>query len=68
MKMMNETEDLHNVSEVAQQLRFTTATVYGLIKTGQLRAYRIGGGRSLRIPASAANELLANSEKRTVTV
>jgi excisionase family DNA binding protein len=64
---MNQTDDLFNVREVASKLKLTTTTVYGLIKTDQLRAYRIGGGRSLRIPADAINELLANSEKRTVT-
>jgi excisionase family DNA binding protein len=64
---MNQTDNLLNVQEVAQKLRLTPATVYGMIKTDRLRAYRIGGGRSLRIPADAINELLANSEKRTVT-
>jgi excisionase family DNA binding protein len=59
---MNETDNLLNVQEVAEKFRITTQTVYGLIKTDQLRAYRIGEGRSLRIPANAVNELLASHE------
>ena len=36
------------VAEVAQQLRVSNMTVYRLVKSGQLRALRVGRGYRLR--------------------
>tara|TARA_R100000664_G_scaffold25712_1_gene35736 strand:+ start:2639 stop:2857 length:219 start_codon:yes stop_codon:yes gene_type:complete len=50
---------LLSVVEVAQRLRVSSRTVQRLIRSQQLRAYRVG--RQLRIPELAITELLRNT-------
>lgn len=50
-------EPTYNALFVAEHLGVSRAMVYDLIKTGELRALRIG--RLIRIPASALDEFLA---------
>ncbi len=49
--------ELMTVSEVAERLRVSTMTVYRLIKSGELRALRIG--KSYRISAEDFDAYLA---------
>jgi excisionase family DNA binding protein len=60
MKMINE---VLSVKEVALKLHYHPATVYGLIKNNELEAYRIGEGRTIRIPAEAVTRLLVGNKK-----
>ncbi len=54
-----------NAIEVAQRLRVSRSTVYNLIASGRLTAYRNGGGKSrprgVRIPESAVEAYLNGS-------
>jgi|TARA_R110000787_G_scaffold70165_2_gene155996 excisionase family DNA binding protein len=50
---------LLSVVEVALRLRVSSRTVQRLIRSQQLRAYRVG--RQLRIPELAITELLRNT-------
>ncbi len=48
------------VEEVAKALRVNTKTVYGLVKRGQLRAFRVG--RALRCRRSEIDRFIKASE------
>lgn len=48
-------EEIYTPREVARMFRVSTATVWRLIRKGEIRAIRIGG--QYRIPASAISEL-----------
>lgn len=54
-----------NAMEVADRLRVSRSTVYNLIASGRLTAYRNGGGkvrpRGVRIPESAVDAYLNGS-------
>jgi excisionase family DNA binding protein len=53
---------LLTVAEVAAALRVDVSTVYRAVREGRLRAVRLGGpGSSVRIPASALEELLSTA-------
>jgi excisionase family DNA binding protein len=65
--MMNELSDFLSVREVAVKLNYHPATVYGLIKKGELEVCRIGEGRTIRIPASAVTRLLSGNKQGGVT-
>ena len=52
-----EPERLSRVEDVARRWGVSRTSVYGLIKSGDLRSLRIGGSR--RIPASAEAEFVA---------
>ncbi|MFP3041209.1 helix-turn-helix domain-containing protein [Treponema primitia] len=58
----NLADNLISVRALSIKLNLTPATIYSMIKSEKLRAYRIGGGRSLRIPADAVSELLATNK------
>jgi excisionase family DNA binding protein len=62
------TEPLLNVREAAQMLRVSVRTVYGLIESGRLPAYRVGGQLRLSRDALAAwllEQATRTPEKRT---
>jgi excisionase family DNA binding protein len=61
--MMNELSDLLSVREVAIKLHYHPATVYELVKKNALESYRIGQGRTIRIPAEAITRLLAGNKQ-----
>ncbi|GHT98980.1 hypothetical protein FACS1894142_6030 [Spirochaetia bacterium] len=65
---MNELNELLSVNEVAAKLHYHPATVYALVKENRLEAYRIGEGRTIRIPAAAVTRLLAGNNKQEITV
>ena len=50
---------LWTVSEVAQHMRVSNMTVYRLIKSGELRAIRVG--KNYRIPSSHLDEFFAGA-------
>lgn len=54
---MSENPNL-TVADVAQIRRVTTKTVHNWIKSGALRAYYIGPGKTIRIAESDLNALL----------
>ncbi|GHV02139.1 hypothetical protein FACS189485_01860 [Spirochaetia bacterium] len=64
---MNELE-LLSVKEAAAILRYHPVTIYELVKKNQIEACRIGGGKTIRIPAAAVTRLLAGNNKQEVTV
>jgi excisionase family DNA binding protein len=51
-----------DVREVAQRLKVSTKTVYGLIAAGRLRFKRLGKQRAIRVTQKALDEYL-NSEE-----
>ncbi|GHV16124.1 hypothetical protein FACS189493_1370 [Spirochaetia bacterium] len=63
---MNELE-LLSVRETAVRLNYHPATIYGLIKKNELEHYRIGAGRTIRIPAAAVTRLLASNKQGVIT-
>ena len=65
--MMSELNEFLSVRETAAKLHYHPATVYGLIKKNELEAYRIGEGRTIRIPAAAVTRLLAGNKHEGVT-
>jgi excisionase family DNA binding protein len=52
-------EDWFGPAEVAARLKVSRATVYALVKSGQLRHRRVG--LQIRVPLSAVHEFLAGS-------
>lgn len=60
------TDPLLRVADVAKKLNVHVSTVYRLADSGRLRAHALGGGmhrrRGLRIPASAVDALLRETE------
>lgn len=50
--------DFKSVGETAEFLGISTYSVYNLIKTGQLKSYKIVG--KLKIPMSSIQEYLAS--------
>jgi excisionase family DNA binding protein len=50
-----------DVREVAQRLKVSTKTIYGLIAAGRLRSKRLGKQRAIRVTQKALEEYL-NSE------
>lgn len=54
-------EELLKVRQVADELQWSTKSVYKRIKDGSLRAYRLYG--EWRIPRSAINEMLRGESK-----
>lgn len=52
------TERLLKIEQVAERLQYSKATVYRLIRGGQLRAVRLGQGSPWRVPDSAIAELI----------
>ena len=51
-------ERLFNVSEAARYLAVSRRTVYDLVASGELPAYRVGG--AIRLSPAAVNEWLAS--------
>jgi excisionase family DNA binding protein len=64
---MSELNDLLSVREVAIKLHYHPATIYELVKKNELEAYRIGEGRTIRIPAAAVTRLLAGNKQGVIT-
>lgn len=56
MQMMQISKTLLHVSDVASLLGYSSHTIYHLIKTGQLIAYKNDGGKAWKIPASAVED------------
>ena len=50
----------HTPEEAARVLRLSRTTIYELLKSGQLRSYKVG--RSRRIPATALAEFVASRD------
>jgi len=48
----------YTVAEVAQMMRVSGMTIYRLIRSGELRALRVG--HSYRVPAQALEQFLAD--------
>jgi excisionase family DNA binding protein len=58
--MSTNATELMTVSEAAIVLRVSAATVYRLVKAGDLPGVHLGGpGSSIRIPADALAEMVA---------
>ena len=57
--MPNIEEVMHTIKEVATYLKVSERTIQRLIKSGQLRAYTVGGQR--RIPPAALRRYLDSS-------
>lgn len=53
MRIMQLSKTLLHVSDVASLLGCSSHTVYNLIKTGQLTAYKDARGKAWKIPVSA---------------
>ena len=53
MRIMQLPKTLLHVSDVASLLGCSSHTVYNLIKTGQLTAYKDAGGKAWKIPVSS---------------
>lgn len=53
MRIMQLSKTLLHVSDVASLLGYSSHTVYNLIKTKQLTAYKDTGGKAWKIPVSA---------------
>jgi excisionase family DNA binding protein len=51
-----------DVREVAQRLKVSTKTVYGLIAAGRLRSKRLGKQRAIRVTQKALEEYLSSEE------
>lgn len=52
-----------NVAQSAQRLNVSTATIYGLINSGQLRCHRIGTRRGvIRVSEDNIREFLESSQ------
>lgn len=45
MLAMTEVDSMLDIEEVALKLRISESTIRGLVRSGKLRAYRIGGKR-----------------------
>ncbi|GHJ21655.1 helix-turn-helix domain-containing protein [Streptomyces albus] len=64
-----DTDPFLTATEAARRLRISRSTVYNLVSAGALRSHRMGQGkvrpRGLRIPASAVDEYLRNSQTPT---
>ncbi|MGN8890786.1 helix-turn-helix domain-containing protein [Dysosmobacter sp. HCP28S3_G4] len=58
MENVKTAETYYTVKEAAEILKTNTSSIYQLVKTGRLRAARIGK-RSIRIPASSFDALLS---------
>jgi excisionase family DNA binding protein len=55
-----------NVEQTAKRLNVSTATIYGLVNSGQLRCHRIGTGRGvIRVSEDNIREFLASSQSQT---
>lgn len=61
MRIMQLSKTLLHVSDVASLLGYSSHTVYNLIKTKQLTAYKDAGGKAWKIPVSAV-EAYVNSK------
>ncbi len=46
-------DDFMTVKDVCELLKVSRGTVIGLIRTGELKAFKLGSGRSWRITRSA---------------
>lgn len=55
----NDSDVLYTIDEVMELLKLTRATVHGLIKSGKLKAVKIG--RLLRVPRKFYLEFLEKS-------
>jgi excisionase family DNA binding protein len=64
---METNDEILSVKEVALKLHYHPKTIYDLIKKNELEAYRIGDGRTIRIPAAAVTRLLAGNKQGVVT-
>ena len=58
---MNATQTLLTPAEAGQALRFSTATIYSKIKSGELAAFRVGN--RYRVPAEAVDRLLTGTSR-----
>jgi len=54
----------YKVTEVAEYLSLSTNTVYKMVRTGEIRAYRLGG--QWRITRDAIDELRTKRSNRHV--
>lgn len=60
--------NLRTVKEVSHELRVSLNTVYGLVESGQLRAFRVGLGRGrVLIAEGAVEEYLRSVEVNGVS-
>lgn len=60
------TERLLKPEQAGELLQFSKATVYDLIRAGQLRAVRLGAGGHWRVPESAIAEFIADLDSNQV--
>lgn len=54
----------YKASEVAKMLKVNPCTVFTWINEGKLRAIRLAGGQTIRIPEDALKEFLGETEIR----
>ena len=52
---------LYTVEEVAEILKFSTFTIYKLVKSGELKAVKLTGGRRWRVTDAHLREYLENN-------
>ena len=57
--------DLLTATDVADTLKVDVRVVWGLLKSGELRGFQVGGRKMWRIEASALEDYIARQYERT---